>query len=116
MSDELHKYPGNLKHHKVEEHTQEVASVVLHVNDKLDALQRLTEVKGFVRGYKSARAKDAELIQRLVDVLAKMAHYEALYRSGLSKQTVFENWQELASEWHEIRQLAAAAGFKPSEQ
>ena len=107
MSDELHKYPGNLKHHKV---APLLSDADLGYVKDTHTPEQVRDI------YEAARAKDAELIQRLVDVLAKMAHYEALYRSGLSKQTVFENWQELASEWHEIRQLAAAAGFKPSEQ
>ena len=123
MSDELHKYPGNLKHHKVDAPAkrkqllsdEQLSGVVIFPGGgkRYETEMGADEVRNI---YEAARAKDAELIQRLVDVLAKMAHYDALYRSGLSKQTVFENWQELASEWHEIRQLAAAAGFKPSEQ
>lgn len=66
MSDELHRYPGNLKHHKVdkEKRTPLFGEGLLPFGDKAE----------MVKAYEAARAKDAELIQRLVDELAMLQY------------------------------------------
>jgi hypothetical protein len=121
MSDELHKYPGNLKHHKVDKEGQRKLLCEMMEDDDNsglydmakrppllsdDALVELTYVKEDGRRpseqvrdiYEEARAKDAELIQRLVDGL-----------------------QQIADEGHwtpdmdELLNVSAAAGFKPTQ-
>lgn len=102
MSDELHKYPGNLKHHKVDPLLSD-ADLIEKFRVKHDE-----EYDGYAHGiaginnathvrnvYESARAKDAELIQRLVD--------------GWFAN---DNGEKMVSAINE----AISAGFKPSEQ
>jgi len=60
MSDELNPYPGNLKHHRVEP--------LLSDEQVLDLRSYPPEEIRDI--YEAARAKDAELIQRLVDALS----------------------------------------------
>ena len=125
--EHLHPYPGNLKHHKVEkdffrveeeerrkllcEMMKDDAKSGLYNEKKRppllsdDALVELTvkedgrrpseQVRDF---YEAARAKDAELIQQLVDGL----HFERM-----SLVSCMESQKALDA--------AAAAGFKPTE-
>lgn len=101
MSDELHKYPGNLKHHKVDAQKREPL-----LSDK-DLLQSESREPHFeVRNiYEATRAKDAELIQRLVDELAEWM------QPDLDERFRGEQW----SQSRRILDAAAAAGYKPTQ-
>ncbi len=106
MSDELHKYQGNLKHHKVDAPKREIASDELPMPEDASPY-RQAEVSilrdGFVRGYKAALAKDSELIQRLVDDIAVL-------------QSVFALEAGYETRWgDEGLEAAAAAGYKPTQ-
>ena len=107
MSDELHKYPGNLKHHKV---APLLSDADLGYVKDTHTPEQVRDI------YEAARAKDAELIQRLVD--AGNAMREAIkehmddhvldnftpYRTEIDMNKAAEVW------------AAAVAGYKPSEQ
>ena len=95
MSDELNPYPGNLKHHRVDP--------LLSDEQVMDA--RAWPPEEVRHYYEAARAKDAELIQRLVDAL-RNAHKREWGEAG-SKSDLFEK---------EAISLAAAAGYKPSQR
>lgn len=104
MSDELNKYPGNLKHHNVDAPKREpllFEEDIIYPKDfgpSLDAFQVAVI-------YEAARAKDAELIQRLVDLIfhSPSCFYDvAGYKCSCMAGAALE--------------LAEAAGFKPSEQ
>ena len=98
MSDELNPYPGNLKHHRVEPMKWRP---VLFTDAALD-LHEIFDARHMRDEYEAARAKDAELIQRLVDGLKHAQRFAEEYGYG-PLQTV---------EWD--LDAAAAAGFKPS--
>lgn len=91
MSDELNKYPGNLKHHKVDGDIDE--DTALLISNLAAEVVRLGD----------ARAKDAELIQRLVDYIAHdpMDHVMYYARGGWSKDKVLSS--------------AASAGYKQTQ-
>lgn len=94
MSDELNPYPGNLKHHRVDP--------LLSDEQVMDA--RAWPPEEVRHYYEAARAKDAELIQRLVDELAML-------------QYVFASEAGYETRWgDDALDAAAAAGFKPSDQ
>ncbi len=59
--------------------------------------------------YEAARAKDAELIQRLVDALHIATRYNHY-------KTVPEEWHNSIKIWNRAMEDADAAGFKPTEQ
>lgn len=116
MSDELHKYPGNLKHHKVEPLLTNVLKEAM-CGDLLNAEQvskyALGEAVGRRMGveiardfYEHARAKDAELIQALVDEVAKWMG------PNIDERFRGPEWYKSKS----VLDAAAASGFKPSEQ
>jgi hypothetical protein len=90
MSDPLNPYPGNLRRHIVDNSDLQV--LILRTND-MEGLEHVRDI------YEAARAKDAELIQRLVDTLQHVAD---------------------AGTWSpDISEAIAAAdahGFKPTEQ
>ena len=90
MSDPLNPYPGNLRRHIVDNSDLQV--LILRTND-MEGLEHVRDI------YEAARAKDAELIQRLVDTLQHVAD------AG--------TWSPDISE-----AIAApdAHGFKPTEQ
>jgi len=58
--------------------------------------------------YEAARAKDAELIQRLLDALHIATRYEHC-------KTYPERWHASIGEWDRAIDAAKAAGFTPSE-
>lgn len=70
-------------------------------------VHRIVEV-AFRDGIKAARAKDAELIQRLLDALHIATRYEH-YKSFP------ERWHASIGEWDKAIDAAKAAGFTPSE-
>ena len=137
MSDELNKYPGNLKHHNVDKEERrkllcemmdddaksglynEKKREPLKEQDILDVCERYADnypIEGRITVnsrsmrlaveplVEAARAKDAELIQRLVDEVA------AWMQPDLDERFRGE-------QWHQSKRIldAAAAGFKPSE-
>ena len=122
MSEELHKYPGNLKHHKVDKKERRKLLAEMMKDDAKSGLydaparrepllsdEQVMDARSWppeqVREYyEAARAKDAELIQRLVDGLKHAQKFAEEYGYG-PLETV--QWDLDA---------AAAAGFKPSEQ
>lgn len=59
--------------------------------------------------HEAARAKDAELIQRLVDALHIATRYNHY-------KTFPEEWHNSINIWNRAMEDADAAGFKPSEQ
>ena len=65
-----------------------------------------------VRDYEAARAKDAELIQQLVDAL----EWVAAYNNGCPLPTWENGYNNAWSIANSARAAAKAAGFKPSEQ
>lgn len=89
MSDELNPYPGNLKHHRVDP--------LLSDEQVMDA--RAWPPEEVRHYYEAARAKDAELIQRLVDALQYLGDIGVWY-----------------PEQAEALNAAEEAGFKPSDQ
>jgi hypothetical protein len=126
--EHLHPYPGNLKHHKVDkeerrkllcEMMKDDAKSGLYNEKKRHPLLRdsdlavgiktgvnrrmtLSEVRDY---YEAARAKDAELIQQLMDEVA------AWMQPDLDERFRGEQWHQSKR----ILDAAAAAGFKPSE-
>ena len=68
--------------------------------------------EGFVKGYEAARAKDAELIQQLVDALEWVAAYD----NGCPLPTWEKGYNNAWSIANSAREAAKAAGFKHSEQ
>ena len=124
--EHLHPYPGNLKHHKVEkdffhvekeerrkllcEMMKDDAKSGLYDERKREPLLSGDVIPVKLRSpeevdamHERARAKDAELIQRLVDGLKHAQKFAEEYGYG-PLETV--QWDLDA---------AAAAGFKPSE-
>ena len=91
MSDELNPYPGNLKHHRVDP--------LLSDEQVMDA--RAWPPEEVRHYYEAARAKDAELIQRLVDAL------EQSHRDGRGAYSIT---------MLDALDAAAAAGYKPSQR
>ena len=125
MSDELNPYPGNLKHHKVdaparrepllgdelieafnEDQYEQCASDWKMCEDASFHFTNghLAGMREIIPHYEAARAKDAELIQRLVDGLKHAQRFAEEYGYG-PLQTV---------EWD--LEAAAAACFKPSNK
>ena len=123
--EHLHPYPGNLKHHKVNKKEQRKLLCEMMKDDAKSGMYDLPKREpllsdeqisnmAFLRpadaremfiadrvceAYEAARAKDAELIQQLVDAL----HFERM-----SLVSCIESQKALDA--------AAAAGFKPSEE
>lgn len=62
--------------------------------------------------YEAARAKDAELIQRLVNAL----EYVASYDNGCPLPTWEKGYDEAWAYANAVRKEADAHGFKPTEQ
>lgn len=89
MSDDLNPYPGNLKHHRVDP--------LLSDEQVMDA--RAWPPEEVRHYYEASRAKDAELIQRLVDALQYLGDIGVWY-----------------PEQAEALNAAEEAGFKPSDQ
>lgn len=123
MSDELHKYPGNLKHHKVDKEEQRKLLSDIMADDAKDGLYDTAKRKPLLSDadieslkdgrmevglgmkharqvYEAARAKDEELIQRLVNCLHAVANLSD--RDADERATVARPGLE----------AAAAAGFK----
>ena len=115
--EHLHKYPGNLKHHKVDKEEQRKLLCEMMKDDAKSGMYDLPKREPLLSGdvipvklrspeevdalHERARAKDAELIQQLVDA--------ALY--------IYYTKPEAAkAKMNEVIKAAAAAGFKPSEQ
>ena len=103
MSDELNPYPGNLKHHKVDAPARR-EPLFGHQDGYTCSSFFGKECDCDVSIYEEYRAKDAELIQRLVDGLKHAQRFAEEYGYG-PLQTV---------EWD--LDAAAAAGFKPSNE
>lgn len=117
MSDELNPYPGNLKHHRVDP--------LLSDEQVMDA--RAWPPEEVRHYYEAARAKDAELIQRLVDAGDVMKQW-----LGLTLQMDGESCPDCGYDWgkghnYGCAQLqhqksidewdaAKTAGFKPSDR
>lgn len=120
MSDELNPYPGNLKHHKVDAPARREPLLGDELIEAFNEDQHeqcafdwkmsedasfhftnghLAGMREIIPHYEAARAKDAELIQRLVDGLQQIAD------EG--------HW---TPDMNELLNAAAAAGFKPSDQ
>ncbi len=93
MNDELNPYPGNLKHHRVEP--------LLSDEQVLDLRSYPPEEIRDI--YEAARAKDAKLIQRLVDALHGLQFDEGNIIPAYHKAD-------------KALDAAASAGFKPSDQ
>lgn len=89
MSDPLNPYPGNLRRLVVDD--SDLDLLILRTND-LDGLKHVRDT------YEAMRAKDAELIQQLVDALEPV---HSGYPDYMDVQDALE--------------AAAVAGFKPSE-
>lgn len=65
---------------------------------------------------KAARAKDAELIQRLVDALEGLVYLEFCNEEGLSSGAPSsKDWKRAFDKAQEQIDAAKAAGFTPSE-
>ena len=101
MSDPLNPYPGNLRRHIVDNSDLQV--LILRTND-MEGLEHVRDI------YEAARAKDAELIQRLVDASSKIRHWHDAHDGGMivSGDSVRGLWSALSA--------ADARGFKPTEQ
>ncbi len=80
------------------------------VDDHLDINDKLAM-------HEAARAKDAELIQRLVDALNRLVYLELCNSEGLSSGAPTSmDWQQAFDKAQQQIDAAAAAGFKPSDQ
>lgn len=106
MSDPLNPYPGNLRRHIVDNSDLQV--LILRTND-MEGLEHVRDI------YEAARAKDAELIQKLVDALDWYVKEDDVMEGG--------EWDEMNAPWiegrNEAEKVLAAAdarGFKPTEQ
>lgn len=86
MSDDLHKYPGNLRHHEV-------------------------KVPRDVRDYLRTISDQSRLIQQLVDALdrRRRAHWD---ESGTTEEC--NEYREAVSEAYRALEIAAEHGFIPS--
>jgi hypothetical protein len=102
MSDPLNPYPGNLRRHIVDNSDLQV--LILRTND-MEGLEHVRDI------YEAARAKDAELIQRLVDAIMDNARYRLL-TEGEEGDTVSDFMNMTLNE---ALAAADAHGFKPSE-
>lgn len=113
MSDELHKYPGNLKHHNVDAPARREPLL-----SEYELQNRTAEYGHEVWGpywnrdrviahYEAARAKDAELIQRLVDAIAYS-------RKHGPAATLGDCHWDIAL--HNALSDASQLGFKPTDQ
>ncbi len=142
MSDELNPYPGNLKHHRVDpllsdelieqfnEDQHEQCAFDWKMSE--DASFHFTNghlagMREIIPHYEASRAKDAELIQRLVDAGDVMKQW-----LGLTLQMDGESCPDCGYDWgkghnYGCAQLqhqksidewdaAKTAGFKPSDQ
>lgn len=89
MSNELHKYPGNLRHHKVDGDIDE------------DTALLISNLAAEVVRLRDASAKDAELI--------------AFILKSWRDEIDGDGWVTSAN-YEESLAAAATAGFKPSEQ
>ncbi len=76
------------------------------------AEERIDEALQELRQVEAARAKDAELIQKLVDALEWVAAYD----NGCPLPTWENGYNNAWSIANSARAAAKAAGFKPSEQ
>lgn len=103
MSDPLNPYPGNLRRHIVDNSDLQV--LILRTND-MEGLEHVRDI------YEAARAKDAELIQRLVNAL----EYVASYDNGCPLPTWEKGYDEAWAYANAVRKEADAHGFKPTEQ
>ncbi|MFO0447213.1 MAG: hypothetical protein ACK52I_00755 [Pseudomonadota bacterium] len=127
--EHLHKYPNNLKHHKVDKERQrkllcemmkDDAKSGLYNERKREPLLSDDEIERYSMMYtipiryeiaralkhakaiyESARVKDAELIQQLFDALYAEQFVPSLGPSPLTKPAIA---------------AASAAGFKPTDQ
>lgn len=129
--EHLHPYPGNLKHHKVDKERQRKLLCEMMKDDAKSGLynekkrepllsdDEFYAAEDFGAGekeyvisrsevrdiYEAARAKDAELIQQLVDEVA------AWMQPDLDERFRGEQWHQSKR----ILDAASAAGFKPTE-
>ena len=72
----------------------------------------LSEVRDY---YEAAHAKDAELIQRLVDALEWLVYLEFCNAEGLSSGApTSRDWQQAFDKAQQQIEAAAAAGFTPT--
>lgn len=133
MSDQLNPYPGNLKQHKVDKEEQRNLLCEMMADDaknglydtaKLEPLLSHEEAKelfiqtgggGDMDGvlnildhYEAARAKDAELIQRLVDAGNAMRRWIEYAAPAYCDEQDRHNAGRATEQW------AAAAGFTPT--
>jgi hypothetical protein len=75
------------------------------------ACERISEALQELRQVEADRAKDAELIQQLVDAL----EYVASYDNGCPLPTWEKGYNEAWAYANSARKDAEAAGYKPSE-
>lgn len=101
MSDELNPYPGNLKHHRVDP--------LLSDEQVMDA--RAWPPEEVRHYYEAARAKDAELIQRLVDVIDHFRPSKSLKDGDVERY-----WANGGESPTEVLLAAASEGFKPTDR
>jgi len=76
------------------------------------ACERISEALQELRQVEADRAKDAELIQRLVDAL----EYVASYDNGCPLPTWEKGYNEAWAYANSARKDAEAAGYKPSDR
>ena len=76
------------------------------------ACERISEALQELRQVEDARAKDAELIQQLVDALEWVAAYD----NGCPLPTWEKGYNNAWSIANSARAAAEAAGFKPSDE
>ena len=84
-------------------------SMMYTIPSRYETARALKYAKGI---YEAARAKDAELIQMLVDALEWVAAYD----NGCPLPTWEKGYNNAWSIANSARAAAKAAGFKPSEQ
>ena len=135
MSDELNPYPGNLKHHKVDAPKREpllsddAIMDMWYFGDPNDTKNLDVPIDDAVPDdyyewggkdardfYEAARAKDAELIQRLVDALEGLVYLEFCNDEGLSSGApTSKDWKNAFDKAQQQIDAAAAAGYKPTQ-
>ena len=98
MSDGLHKYPGNLKHHKVDAPKRDP----LFTDAAVELEPEIFDARYIRDIYEAARAKDAELIQMAYNALLAITDESCgqLERLGIA---------------HSALDSLTAEGYKPTQ-